>query len=120
MRDWAKQMVEKYESQSSLKDDTDSTVKQYAKDKGFGPEAHDEEEENPCANTKDDYMSNALIFFQVVVLNCISLPISLLVLITTSGYHNMSTIIAVFDYTNRTQLRKHGYKKTVRRGSTAC
>lgn len=52
MRDWAKQMVEKYESQSSLKDDTDSTVKQYAKEKGFGPEAHDEEEENPCANTK--------------------------------------------------------------------
>ncbi len=40
IRDWCKEMVEKYESQSSLKDDTDSTVV-IDKEKGFGPECHD-------------------------------------------------------------------------------
>ena len=47
-REWCKEMIDKYESRSSLKDDPDSTVS-IDKEKGFGPECHEEE---PNDNTK--------------------------------------------------------------------
>lgn len=47
MREWAKGMVAKYDK--SIKEDLD---KERIQKEGFGPEAHTDEEENPCADTK--------------------------------------------------------------------
>ena len=46
IREWCYEMVEKYESQSSLEDDTDTTVGIVDKEGGFGPECHEEPNDN--------------------------------------------------------------------------
>ena len=46
IREWCKEMVDKYESQSSLNDDTVTTVGVVDKEGGFGPECHEEPNDN--------------------------------------------------------------------------